>query len=342
MSHTIQDFFQRFLHKPSDEQEILQDAILELPGPQVNALKKQIQDHKDTKNQFTPATTNVEGEGDTKEVSEKDLMAQITDKALADFWGELEKLDPIELVSEDVIDAFKYVGYDPDIVIKCILARGIKHNKVVKEILKDLVDIVTIAIIKGSVTEKNLKKTSDAGKVAYKKYQDLYDLKTGSAKGKDSTFLTVARVAAAVPGTITQVLVNKPEFAKKFSGPFGSSSLPTYLRHQSAAACIPDSLPERLKDFLIGLITAFTSDQSKVLSNSKNKPEELFETQLNYVMTTHGSEHPTQTKRDAIFHKHFSLSADYDKLQAVGQKVKKVFPDFQVLTQQQIDEDMSK
>jgi hypothetical protein len=340
------DFYQLFMEKPEDEANILSNAAMELTGKDLETLKSRISNKK-TKDAKKAGKKPV---ADDKSVVGTDSsFVQVEPKRdlereqkLVDaFWLELEGLDPSSLVSTEVTDAFKYVGFDPDVVLREMLYRGQRNGKNGKAIQKDLVDIVTIAIIKGSVTEKNLKKTSDSGKVFYKALQDVYGLATGGAKGKDSTHVTVARVAAAVPGVVTQILIKKPEFSKTFVGPFGSKSLPPYLRHQAAAACIPEQTSEKLKDYLLGLITAFTADQSKTLSNTKDKPEDLFDNQLNYILTTYNSKHPSEAQRKKIF-AGFSLSNDFEKLNTVATRIKKIKTDFQTLTQQELDAELNK
>jgi len=336
---TINIFYDSFVQDPSKEDTILQTASLELTGKDLDVLKKRIEGkkQKDAKDKGKKSVAESSFVDVKKPEADEDVPQNIIDS----FWAELEKLDPTTLISDDVLDAFKYIGFDPEIVLKELLKRGKKADKDRAAITKDMVDIITIAIIKGSVTEKNLKKTSDSGKVMYKRLQDVYQLETGGTKGKDSTHLTVARVAAAVPGIVVQVLVKKPAYAKTFIGPFGSKSLPPYLKHQAAAACVPETASEKLKEFILGLITAYTADQSKTLSKTKDSAEELFDNQLNYVMTTHGSKHPSEEHRAKIF-KEFSLSSDYEKLQSVALRVKKVKSDFVVLTQQQLDEELAK
>jgi hypothetical protein len=321
---------------------------MELTGKDLGVLKTRIQGKKDKDGkkgkgkvvaaQSGTADTPATGEGGESS-DERDPKEE--QKALDLFWKEIEAMDPVSLISDDVVDAFKYVGFDPDVVLKEFLFRGSKavEYSVVK---KDMIDVVTLAIIKGSVTELNLKKTSDAGKVLYKNIATRYGLSIGSTKGKDSTFLTAARVAAAVPGLVAQILIKKPDFAKTFNGPFGSKILPSYLRHQSAAACLPDTLPERLKEFVLGLIIAFTSDQTKTLSKVKtDSAEEIYDRQSDFVLTTYNSKHPTEESRAKIF-KNFSLSNDYEKLHPVALKIKKVKSDFVVLTQVELDELLSK
>jgi hypothetical protein len=345
MSDPVQPYFDRFTNDPASEAAIYEDATDDLSSEQMAKLRERIQKKKDkVQKKIAKAESTVvptPGTSVAAGTETKSMGTEITASQMESFWQQIEAMDPSDLISQDVLDAFKYIGYNPEVVLKTMLLRGGGKGKTQREILKDLMDICTIAIIKGSVTENNLKKTSDNGKAAYRALQDVYDLKNGGAKGKSSEFLTVARVAAAVPSVIMQVLTKKPDLAKKFPGPFSTTSLPPYLRHQSAAACIPEDLPERLKQYLLGLITAYTADQSKALSKTKDSPEVLFDTQQAFVLTTFNSEHPTLPKRKAIFSQ-FSISADYDKLNAVAIKVKKVKTDFEILTQAQIDEDLAK
>jgi len=343
---SVDDFYRNFLENPEDESSILEEAAVELKGKDLETLRSRIagkkaKDAKKGKGKDPVAGgSGLDTEGSGVQVDQpRDLAKE--QKMVEAFWKELELMDPASLISDEVTDAFKYVGFDPDVVLREILHRGQKKGKNGTAIHKDLIDIVTIAVIKGSVTEKNLKKTSDSGKVMYKRLQDDYGLATGGAKGKDSTHITVARVAAAVPGIVTQLLVKRPEFSKTFVGPFGSKSLPPYLRHQAAAACIPEQTPEKLKEYVLGLITAFTADQSKTLSNTKDKPEDLYDSQLNFVMTTHSSKHPSEALRKKIFQS-FSLSNDFDKLSSVASRVKKIKIDFQTLTQQELDAELNK
>lgn len=348
---TANDFFMEVMENGDDEVDILAEAAVELGADDLAKLKKRLEnkrarDAKKGKGKEV-LTTETLSEGGALVDATKEVVKEIRNivqemKDVVEFWKSIESLDTSELITPDVVSAFQYIGFNPDVIMREILFRGKKAGKDHAAILGDMVDIVTIAVIKGSITSDNLKKISDPGKVLYKRLQDTYQLETGGAKGKDSTHLTVARVAAAVPGMVIQVLVKRSEFAKTFVGPFGSKTLPAYLRHQAAAACLPGTLTPKLKDYIIGLITAFTADQTKALSKSKkDTAEELFDTQLNYVVTTNSSAYPSEAQRASIF-KSFSLSNDYQKLADVATKIKKVKSDFVTLTQAELDAELAK
>jgi hypothetical protein len=332
-AYTEDGLYSMFITDVNKKDDVLELAAMHLTAESQKNLENRIaKKEKKMKDRATPGTTDTGEEPVQKE--------EVSKKALEEFWNEIESADVSTLVSQDVIDDFQYVGFDPDKVASEILLRGIKKGKDIPAILKDMVDMVTVAVIKGSITEKNMKRMSDKGKVTYAKYKDLYDLKDGGSKGMTSEHITIARIAAAVPAMVLDVLLNRPKLAKLFSGGFGASKLPYYLRHQAAAACIPEDLPERLKEYLLTLITAYTSDQSKSISESKEKVEDIFPKQMNFVMTTHGSHHPSEKKRKLIF-KRFTLESDFEKLSVVATRIKKLIPEFVPLTQDQIAEDLA-
>lgn len=342
-------YFEEFQEDNGKKGEILTRAALELSPVLLTALEKRIagseakgKGKKKKKVTLTPDTSK-KGGADEEEDSDEDggsTLIEVSDSALDAFWAELETLDISALISEDVVKAFEYQGFNPNVLLKTLMVRGLTLKKPREQIQEDIVNLVTIAVLKGSITEKNLLKMSDEGKIAYAKFEKDYKLQKGGSKGKGSDHITVARVAASMPGIVMQVLKAKPTLSKLFPGPFGSTALPYYLRHQAAAACIPSTTPDRLKDFLLGLITAFTADQTKALSSAKTGSEELFDKQVSFVLTTHTSLHPSDDSRLKIFKKTFSIENDYEKIASVAAKIKKVKSDFVVLTLDLISEDL--
>jgi hypothetical protein len=247
------------------------------------------------------------------------------------FWKDLESMDINTLIDPQILDDFRYVGFDPNTILRTIITKGKAAKKSSQEIRTDIASMCVIAIMKGSITDNNVRKMSDAGKRTYSKLEETYGLKRGGTKGVDPSVATIARVGAAFPGAMMQVLLKNPDLAKKFSGPFSSKVLPSYLRHQSAAAIIPDSCNSKLKDFLLGLITAYTSDQSKTISRSKDSASELFDRQQNFVSQTNSAMFPSETVRKSLF-KHMTLENDYDSLVTVATAIKKVDSSFNVLS----------
>jgi Sec-independent protein translocase protein TatA len=298
---------------------------------------------EDSSEEKTPeasaSTRKEKGKGPSSEATKESKteagVAEIDEATAERFWSALEAMSGVELLSEQVIKDFQYVGFDPNTVMKTIILKGRGAKRSDSQIKSDIAKMCTIAVIKGSVTDNNLKKMSDEGKRSYGEIETLYSLKRGGSKGVDPKVITISRVGAAFPGSMMKILMTRPDLSKKFAGPFGTKILPSYLRHQSAAACIPETLEENAKNFLIGLVIAFTSDQSKTISKSKDNAEELYGRQENFITQTHSSSYPSEAVRKSIF-KTWTLVADYDKLSAVGQTLGKIIRAFEVISKEDL------
>jgi hypothetical protein len=325
---TADDFYDAFISDMSKEKDIISEAAQVLPAAELDVLKGRF-----GKKKGTPV-----GGSPILKVPDPTV---VTERALEQLWEEIEKMDVSSLVDDQVIQDFEYKGFNANELLRTILAKGLESGRAMKDLQQDLINMVTIAVIKGSITDKNLEKMSDKGKESYKALENRYALQKGGSQGKTASHITIARIAAALPGVVIQVLKKKPILAKKFTGPFKTTGLPYYLRHQASAACIPAALPERTKNFLLHLITAYTSDQSKALSKTKDTNTELFERQLQFVTTTHGSEHPSEASRLKLF-REFTLVQDYEKLSSIGANVKKIVEGTEIPSQSQITEDMTK
>jgi hypothetical protein len=354
-AETVRSLFKKYAEAKTDEEkmEVVESANSNLTGAQMKIFSKEVKKHEtalkaneveeDAESSSgvkinTPAATekskgSEEAAAGTKEVA-------VEPKELLQFWTDLEAMSGEELVSEQVINDFQYVGFNPNKILESIITKGkaAKRNK--NEILSDIAEMCTIAMIKGSITQKNLKKLSDTGKKSYSVLEARYGLKKGGSKGVDPDVITIARVGAAFPGSMMKILIQKPTLGKTFTGSFGSKNLPSYLRHQCAAACIPETLDDKVKNFLLGLITAYTSDQSKVISKENKaiaakKPSEIYEDQENFVMTTHGSNYPSLAVRIQIF-KSWTLTADFRSLKLVGDNIIKIMPDFVLISEEEL------
>lgn len=335
------DLVSEFIKADADQRiKIVEKATEGLSNTQLKNFKKEIKkietdeaESEDDAPVDTPAPSTVDkGKGKAgvdEPLKDREANLAITDAVAQGFWNDLEKMSGDELLSEQVVKDFQYIGFDPSVIMKSIIMSGQAAKKTKVQILNDIASMCTIAIIKGSITDKNLKKMSDAGKRSYELLESTYKLKRNGSKGVDPSVVTIARVGAAFPGSMMKILMKRTDLAKKFAGPFGSKALPAYLRHQSAAACIPDTLDDKIKQFLIGLVIAYTSDQSKTISTTKDKPEELYARQENFISSTHASPFPVEDVRRTIF-KSWSLSADYDKLKQVGDNITKHVSNFSV------------
>jgi hypothetical protein len=341
---TAKDYVARYINQnDADRMKTVEEAQENLSGTQMKLFRKSIKKIEDEEKEEamtdndtkdTPATSTVKGkepEGTKNEVSK-----DVSESDALMFWNEIDSMSGDELLSEQVVLDFSYVGFDPNTILKSIISRGRAAKRSKDEIKSDIADMCSIAAVKGSITENNLKKMSDGGKRFYEKIEARYGLKKGGSKGVAPDVITIARVGAAFPGSMMKILMKKSDLAKKFSGPFGSKILPSYLRHQSSAACIPESLGQNAKDFLLGIITAFTSDQSKVISRDKKRtPLEIYENQENFINQTHSSNYPSEKVRKSIFSS-WTLIADFEKLNMVAANVIKVNKSFTLISSEDL------
>jgi len=340
-TRTAKEFLEMYTKAAEENRaDILDQAQNILTKSQLKKFNTYLKDlESDSGGEETPPGTADTGKGKAEEKKGEPKVINISDKELESFWDEIDNLDPE--IDEQVLKDFQYVGFNPDTILRTVISLGKAAGKVKKEIMKDITSLCTIAVIKGSITDNNLKKMSDAGKRTYTHFETIYKLKRGGSKGLDPTVITVARVGAAFPGIMMKILLQKPHLAKKFSGPFGSKALPSYLRHQSAAACIPEGLEEGVKAFLLSLVTAFTADQTKTISKSKDSASDLYDRQENFVTQTHGTPHPAEAVRIKIF-SDWTLAEDFDKIKVVAASIKKVKEDFTIISVQTLKTAISK
>jgi hypothetical protein len=327
----------------ADRMKTVEEAQEKLSGTQMKLFRKSIKKIEDEEKEAvmtdddtkdTPVTSAAKGK--EPEEGKKELSMDVSEPDALVFWNEIDSMSGDELLSDQVVLDFSYVGFDPNTILKSIISRGRAAQRSKDEIKTDIADMCTIAAVKGSITENNLKKMPDGGKRFYEKIEARYGLKKGGSKGVAPDVITIARVGAAFPGPMMKILMKRSDLAKKFSGPFGSKVLPSYLRHQSSAACIPESLNQNAKDFLLGIITAFTSDQSKVISKDKKRtPLEIYEDQENFINQTHSSSYPSEKVRKSIFSS-WTLIADFDKLNMVAANIIKVNKTFTLISSEDL------
>lgn len=342
---TAKDLLDLFVKASAQERiQIFERAENELTATQKKKFKSgaaDIMSHEKSDDEDTVATPGPSSAGPKGKNPAPPAAPVVSDSEVDAFWKELDALDFKTLIDDQIIKDFQYVGFDPNRILKAIIALGRKAGRTNQQIKTDIASMCTIALIKGSVTDNNLKKMSDEGQRTYQRFETTYELKRGGSKGLSPEVITVARVAASFPGAIMQILITRPTLAKKFVGPFGSRFLPTYLQHQSAAACIPASLDFKVKNFILGLITAYTADQSKVISKTKDTPLEIFDRQIDFINQTHGANFPTENVRKTIF-ANFALVADWDLLVNAANNLKRLKTDFELISKADLENAVQK
>jgi len=191
------------------------------------------------------------------------------------------------------------------------------------------------------MTEKNIKKMSDAGKAQYDVLEKRYNITRGGGKGQAADVITVARVAAAFPGKVIELLQTNKVPGRDFQGDFKTNRLPGVVKHQALAACVPKDLAERSRDFLLDIVTAFSVDQTKTISKTKDSLEDLIDRQKQFTNVSHGGSYPPEEVRKRII-KSFNWNDIFPEIAPVAVTIKSKWNDFHSITQQQFVEDINK
>jgi hypothetical protein len=291
----------------------------------------------------TPGSSFVEVpvvEADKHEAKVPDPQVEITEKEIHSMWKSIDEYD-VTLLDPEVVEAFKYQGFDPSAVLKSLM-RSKKANKITqKDFLNDINTLCALAIIKGSITDKNIQKMSDKGKSIYDALEKKYSITRGGGKGKPAEVVTVARIAAAFPGKVIQLLQCRKVPGRDFVGEFQTHKLPGVIKHQALAACIPQSLPDKSKQFLLDLVTAYSVDQTKTISKTKGDTNELLERQRQFTNVSHNGMFPPEEMRKQII-KQYNWNELFDSINPVAVHIKGKWTDFSQMTKDDFLADIKK
>jgi hypothetical protein len=201
--------------------------------------------------------------------------------------------------------------------------------------------LCAISIIKGSINNNNIKKISDEGQQEISRLETTYGIKRGSGRKEKPEIVTISRIGATFPGKIIQLICAGKVQGRTFVGPFSSSSLPSFMRHQAFAAVIPKSLKQKTRDFLLSLVTAFSVDQSiQINPNKKEKtdPATIFMSQSNFVSVTHNSLYPPEHTKITIFK---TMTFSYDDLMPVARRIAAVVGDLIIPSMAEFNSDIA-
>lgn len=281
----------------------------------------------------------VEEEEESQEESEEEEVkpkkkakasgsGDVSDADLARIWTMVDEIDLDGLITPEIIKDFQYSGFNPDAILKSLIKKKKEKGVSNTQFMADISTLVLIAIMKGSVTDGNLKKLSDGGKRRYSSLEETYGLKRNGAKGKSGDVVTISRIAATFPGVVVKTISEYPDTARAFSGSFKTDKLPSFMRHQAMAACIPKSLDDKTKEFILSLIIAFSVDQTKSISKTKESYGDLFSKQKNFTMVSHNGAYPPDKVRKEIF-SNLEWKNGYPKMKEVFDIVKKTVTDLE-------------
>jgi len=259
---------------------------------------------------------------------------EINEHMVNAMWDSLDKYD-VATIDAESLRIFEFEGFNPSAILRSLMIAKKQHGVSQDDFMTDIITLCGLAILKGNINSKNLPKMKAKGQEAFKVLQRRYTINISSSKGKSSDFLTVARVAAAFPGKIIQLLQSGKVSPREYMGPLRSNTLPAGIRHQAMAACIPRGLAQEVKTFLLGLIVAFSVDQTMVVTTvGKPTLPDCIKSQFGFINVAHNGTHPSDKVRREIF-KSFNWSSMYSQLITTASTFKIHYPDFVIIEEAQ-------
>lgn len=269
----------------------------------------------------------------------KDVPNEITESEIAAMWLAIDSAD-VSGLDQDALRIFEYQGFDPKKILISLM-KAKKRNGVADDAFKaDILTLCAISIIKGSINNNNIKKISEEGQQVISRLETTYGIKRGSGRKEKPEIITISRIGATFPGKIIQLICAGKVQGRTFIGPFSSSSLPNFMRHQAFAAVIPRMLKQKTRDFLLSLVTAFSVDQSiQINPNKKEKmePSSVFASQMNFVIVTHNSQYPPEHTKLAIFK---TLNINYEELLPTAKRIMAIVGDVSLPSSEEFKADL--
>jgi hypothetical protein len=235
----------------------------------------------------------------------------------------------VEALKASDFDQFQYQGFDPLRVVKMLMDTKKSESISDSEFRDDVVKMVAIGMIKGSVTNRNIVKMSDEGQKGVRALIKKYKLQMGGAKGKSASVLTFPRIMATFPDLAVRMV--SVIGCKSFTGPMLSNKLPEAMQVQVFPALVPRSMDSTVKKALLTASLCYSIDQSIQISQIK-EPElkTLAGSQSNFTMVGHQSPIPSQAVRLAVFNG-LNLDSNYKEISEVLLNYKKlVDPEIQI------------
>jgi len=248
--------------------------------------------------------------------------------------------DIAQLRAED-FDKFQYQGFDPYKIVAALAKIKADKNISNETFQDDVMQMVAIGMIKGSITEKNITKMSEEGQSSVNGLMTKYGMKKGGGKNQPSNVITFPRVMATFPDVCVKMIsvLGGKEFR---GGPFLSTRLPAFMQVQVFPAIVPKGLKQRSKTFLLTAALCYSVDQTVQIAEMKNPDvKAICATQSNFIQVGHNSPVAIDATRVTVF-KSLSFANNYSRIKSVLDDYKsKVDPTFEILSMEEFVSDVA-
>lgn len=185
----------------------------------------------------------------------------------------------------DSLAMFLYHGFDPTKVYShmALIREEMRVNNFTDEaFLEDVFHIVAIGVIKGSVSEKNVKGLDKAGQNRINELLGRWklDLSINKDSQRKQEGITFSRFALALP---LQAVIVSQSYGRGMMGPFHSSELPSIMLTPAFCSMIP--VARKISKPLLCGMNAYSSDLSSVLKGA-NFLQKMTEEQKKNIWST--------------------------------------------------------
>jgi hypothetical protein len=196
---------------------------------------------------------------------------------------------------EDLIIAFAYEGFNPEMVWQHMKTIRDKKGIADIEFINDMRAIITLGVMKGNYTHRNAAKISDAGRDKADGLYKKYEMKVGSLGG-DKKAIILPRVMSAFPELTTKIVLKAPprDFGEE------TAFLPLIMKSPVFPTLIPKDLPQDVIDIFIWLYSLYSGYQTMAISQIGNLNDAIA-VQRPYITISFNSHVPYGANRTKMF-----------------------------------------
>jgi hypothetical protein len=228
----------------------------------------------------------------------------------------------MEEMDYETLAKFKYHGFDPRkgwAHTAAILAKYSKAGKSVDEFKQDLFWVISIGVIKGSITEKNFQGLEPEGRTEINRLIDMWqlDLTINKKSSRRLEGITFSRMVQSWPMQSVEIA---SKVGRTMTGPYESAGLPNIFTTSAFPAIIPTGMD--ITAPLCCASNAYSSDLSAILQGanvmkmSDESKKEIWTKQYNFTRTGLGSPCHNNDQRYAAM-MYFDMKQYFDVIKVV-------------------------
>jgi len=216
---------------------------------------------------------------------------------------------------------FDYVGFDPFIIMKVMIAISGYHNDSPDVLVSDIKFCIAANLYMGNIQAKANTRRSDAGREKLNYLISKYNISTGSTgTGILPHTITFPRVTASFP--ILAVNMSWKLCPKTVNLDFVSRLVPSYMRVSAFMSLLSDRMEPDVRMFLLEAANAYSADMSlayekgrlkKLKKDPKVDPRQTASDQWSYAEVIANSPVPDEQSRINIILK-LNIASDYVNL----------------------------